>query len=77
MGFEVYIRVNLKEFISIKKLHKIVGYIGDKSTQKTSNKNNINLSENKMNICEICELSKSHRLNLNKINQKPFKFHWR
>ena len=26
-----------------------------------------------MNICEICELSKSRRLNLNKINQNPSK----
>ena len=76
MWFEVSIRGNIKEFISINKLDKLLGHPGWKSTLKTAKKHNITLSDNKMNICERCELSKSRRFNLNKI-KKPFKVHWR
>ena len=64
MRFEVSIRGNIKSFISINKLHKLLGHPEKKSTQKTATNHNITLPDNNMNICERCEMSKSHSLTL-------------
>ena len=66
----VNVRNNLS-CVTVKELHEKLGHPSVRRVINTAKDNNIKLSNKSMDPCESCELAKSRRVNLRKVNSKP------